>query len=300
MINLGSPGLSGSGNITFSVNPTTLGDYRLFGGSIGSPNLSNFTLPTTTGESYSLSTAVDSGFLDLVVLPSGGTWNSNNNGNLSWTNSGSWYPTMVPSSGTLTFADVPGTTAPITVTLDGPQSAGALVFNVTSSNGYTIAQGSGGALTLGTTGSSISVLSGTHTISAPVVLTGNLAISTTNAGLLILSGSVSEATQGTGAITLNAGELVLSGTGSYTGGTTVNGGTMYLTNPAAIAANTTLTVGAGGTFIFDPNGPTGNDARLAASPAGAVEAVPEPGSLALLSVAGILAAAAAWRRRKAG
>jgi hypothetical protein len=36
---------------------------------------------------------------------------------------------------------------------------------------------------------------------------------------------------------------------------------------------------------------------LAASPAG-VAAVPEPGTLALLGVAGLLAAAAAWRKRR--
>ena len=80
-------------------------------------------------------------------------------------------------------------------------------------------------MTLGTTaGGSVSVLSGTHTISAPVVLAGSLAVSTTGGGVLDLSGSVSEATPRSGAIVLNGGELILSGTGSYTGGTTVNSG----------------------------------------------------------------------------
>ena len=101
---------------------------------------------------------------------------------------------------------------PITVTLDGNQSAGGLVFNV-SGSGYTLRRAPAGALTLGTAaGGSISVLSGTHTISAPVVLAGSLAVSTTGGGVLDLSGSVSEATPGAGAITLNGGELILSGT----------------------------------------------------------------------------------------
>ena len=77
--------------------------------------------------------------------------------------------------------------APITVTLDGNQSAGALVFNVSGSNGYTLSQGTGGALTLGTSaGASITVLSGTHIHLRPVVLAGSLAVSTTGGGSLEL------------------------------------------------------------------------------------------------------------------
>jgi autotransporter-associated beta strand protein len=49
------------------------------------------------------------------------------------------------------------------------------------------------------------------------------------------------------------GTVVLTGTNSYTGDTTVSAGTLLLTVPSAIAATTNLTVGAGGTFIFDPS-----------------------------------------------
>ncbi len=107
------------------------------------------------------------------------------------------------------------------------------------------------------------------------------------------SGSLS----GTGGLTLSGpGTLVLAGTSSYFGGTDLEFGTLIVGNSGALPAGSSLTVGAGSTFIFDPNGPAGS-AMAAASPAGAVEAVPEPGSLALLSVAGIVTAAAAWRRR---
>ncbi len=59
-------------NIAFGVDPTTNGDYRLVGGSIGSPTLANFALPAApAGYSYSLSTTADAGFLDLVVAASG-------------------------------------------------------------------------------------------------------------------------------------------------------------------------------------------------------------------------------------
>ncbi len=285
LINLGNSVLDASlgGSISFVSNPQTAGDYRLFAyGSTSPINLGNLSLPTQAGWTYTLSTALDPGYIDAVaaLAASGGTWTTDGNG--SWSLGSNWSCSpAVPSSGTVTFAGVPGNpSAPITVTLDGNQSAGGLVFNV-SGSGYTLSQGTGGSLALGTAaGGSISVLGGTHTISAPVVLAGSLAVSTTGGGVLDLSGSVSEWTPGAGAIILNGGQLILSGSGSYTGGTTVNNGTLYLTNSTAIADGTSLTVGAGATFIFDPSvvaAPASGDSP-AASPA-AVAAVPEPGTL---------------------
>ena len=49
------------------------------------------------------------------------------------------------------------------------------------------------------------------------------------------------------------GQLILSGTDNYTGGTTVSGGTLYVTKSSALPDGSSLTVGAGGVFIFDPS-----------------------------------------------
>ncbi len=306
----GSLGFSSASGAATIVVPGGLasGAYPLINfGTTALTNVSDFTLAAISGGTagYSLAlTGTSNAQLELIVnavTPSGGTWNFNGSG--SWSSSGNWSPQNVPNSGTVTFAGVPGQpTAPITVTLDGNQSAGGLVFNV-SGSGYTLAQGTSGALTIGTgAGGSISVLSGTHNISAPVVLAGSLAVNTTSGGVLDLSGSVSEASPGTGAITLNGGELILSGTGSYTGGTTVNNGAvLYLTSPTGITNNTNLTVAGGGTFIYDPSmqaAPAANVRTSAASPAGAVAAVPEPGTLALLAAGLVVGIGAAWRRRK--
>ena len=71
-------------------------------------------------------------------------------------------------------------------------------------------------------------------------------------------------------------------------------GTLIVNNSAALPAGSSLTVGAGGTFIFDPSvSGSPNTATLAASPAG-VAAVPEPAAVALLLAA--LWSAVACRR----
>ena len=70
---------------------------------------------------------------------------------------------------------------------------------------------------------------------------------------MVLSGSVGEATLGSSLSLSGNGQLILSGTGSYTGGTFVEGGTLYMTSSTAIANDSNLTVGAGGTFVFDPS-----------------------------------------------
>ena len=92
------------------------------------------------------------------------------------------------------------------------------------------------------------------------------------------------------------GSLILGGNDSYGGGTYVEAGTVVLTQGSALPARSSLTVGGGGTLIFDPS--------LAGSPAGGaasavtagVAAVPEPGSVALLVAAA--AGFAAWRLRR--
>ncbi len=231
-------------------------------------------------------------YLDLVVT-AGATWISSGSG--SWAAAGNWFTATVPTSGPVTFA---GSNSPITVTLDTNQTAEALVFgDKVSPSSYTISVGTlqSATLTLGdSTGASISVLSGTHTISAPLILAGSANIAPAPGTQLAISGDISETGRSQSLTLSGAGVLILGGSNSYSGGTNVTAGTLYLTNSLALPNASNLTVGAGGTFIFDPNGPPGYNAKTAALPAGAVEAVPEPGTLALLLVA--LWGAAIYRR----
>ena len=61
--------------LTFGTNPTTNGNYRLIGYGSLAGDLSCFDLPAApAGESYSLSTDVDPGYIDLVVVPEPSTF----------------------------------------------------------------------------------------------------------------------------------------------------------------------------------------------------------------------------------
>ena len=103
---------------------------------------------------------------------------------------------------------------------------------------------------------------GLDTITDPLALDSNVTVLPAAGSPLTISGPIS----GAGALTVgNAGTVVLSGANSYTGGTTVAAGTLVVTQSSAIAAGTSLTVGAGGVFIFDPSSGTTSSAVAAAA-----------------------------------
>ena len=283
-----------------TVNPIVLAAFPANNGL----SQGNFSATGLGGSGYTFTLLTVSGTDELVLKSSNGPaiWTSPSSGN--WSDGTRWSTGSAPGSGKGAVAVVGAdTSTPITVALDVPTTLGQLAFSSTAGGGYTLAAG-GGTLTMdnGTNNNGIAqilVASGSHGISAPVILAGALSIVPTAGTTLGVSGNISEAAPGTGSLSLDGpGTLILGGSDSYTGGTRVTAGTLIVTSSSSMADNTNLNVAGGGTFIFDPSviaAPAAGAATAAAAPAGAV---PEPGTLALLSVVGIAAAAAAWRRRK--
>jgi autotransporter-associated beta strand protein len=113
--------------------------------------------------------------------------------------------------------------------------------------------------------------------------------------------------RGTGGLTVTqsmtmngSGTLILSGTNAYTGGTFVNSGTMIQTSRLSLPEGSSLTIGAGGTFIYDPSQAVSGGPMILAGPSSfssSVSPVPEPSTFALL-VAGLVVGFGAWRRRR--
>jgi autotransporter-associated beta strand protein len=88
------------------------------------------------------------------------------------------------------------------------------------------------------------------------------------------------------------GRWLVTGANKYSGGTDVDAGALVITNASAIPDNSAITIGAGGTFIFDPSAASSAPIVSAQS---AVAAVPEPSTMVLL-VVGAMLGGVAWRR----
>ena len=119
--------------------------------------------------------------------------------------------------------------------------------------------------------------SGPLSTNSPMILTGDDCDATVDTAgyAVVFSGPLSG---NGGLIKTDSGVLILSGSNSYSGGTYVTAGTLELLGGSALASGTSLIVGAEASAIL-----SGAMAPQAAT------AVPEPGTLVLLAVAGLFA-----------
>jgi autotransporter-associated beta strand protein len=170
--------------------------------------------------------------------------------NSSWTMSSNWSILSVPTSGLVVFS---GTNVGRTISLDGSQSADYLQFgDGINASSYTITSGSGGVLTLNGSGSlaSITVLSGTHSIAAPLNITANLNIAPATGSLITVSGNIHELSPSLSVSISDGGTAVLTGSNSYSGGTSIGSGLLNINADAALGATSgTLNFGGGGGIL---------------------------------------------------
>ena len=153
-------------------------------------------------------------------------------GNGSWNNAANWTTGFVPNGVTYEAALIAPTLTGVNVTLDAPQTLGQLTLGNTASatTGYTISAGMSGSLTFSNSGSTslLTITSGSHSISAPIVLAGGLTVTPSLGATLDFSGLVSQS-GGSQSVTVNGqGTLIYSGSNTFTGGTTINSGTLQI------------------------------------------------------------------------
>ncbi len=186
------------------------------------------------------------GTLDLALssanVPVTGQWAVNGGG--LWSAEQNWTGSLVPQSpqDTALFgAALTGGTA--AVTLDIPVNLASLNFSATNGASYVIEPSVSGSLTLSNTAGPATIgNSGSNTIAAPILLRSNLSVGSSANSVLTIAGDISESGSSC-SLTLGGGELVLSGSNTYSGGTTVSGGTLIATNCDALADGSDLTVG---------------------------------------------------------
>jgi autotransporter-associated beta strand protein len=129
----------------------------------------------------------------------------------------------------------------------------------------------------------IDVTGGSHSISADLIMNGNLRVSTSS-GTTLMIHSISDNSTGKSLQLSGGGTLVLTGSASYTGSTIVEAGNLFVTSSHAIADGTSLTVGNPSMFLSAvvPSPTNGASVILASSPA---NPVPEPATAWLLVAA---------------
>jgi autotransporter-associated beta strand protein len=189
------------GNVTASSGYISTSGYAFSGGDIsaqlrGSGNLTKTGVGTTTlsgnssNSSYTGITTISGGTLSVTTL-------ANGSGNSSIGSSNSSASNLVLGGGTLSYTGA----------------------NVTTDRGFTISNGTTGAIEVTTAATTLTI-------------SGNSAATT---------GSFSKSGNGT---------LLLSGNHSYTGATTVNAGTLATSAANRISDSSAVTVNAGGTFAL--------------------------------------------------
>ncbi len=149
----------------------------------------------------------------------------------SWSATGNWTGGVPNSVGAIAVINA-ATTTPLTITLDKPQTLGAMLLGNSGSTtvGYTLSGTGSNSLTLNNSGygAMITVTSGTHGINAPVILADNLQVSGGNVGWTLSFGAAGSIT-GAHSLTMSGnGTLVLAGQNTYTGGTTLAAGVVNL------------------------------------------------------------------------
>lgn len=262
-----------------SISPfSTVGTYNLIGytGSIGGTGTNALSvLNPQPAKTYTFgSTASNvtlkiesSGFVSGWNVATGGGWGTGTNWNAG-------VPDQIGAVANMTFP----LAAPDTVTLDAPRTVGAMSFD--SAQGYTIAAGTGGTLTFnnGVSQANIIGTTGSHAISAPIILNSNTVAAIASGAAVTFAGPIggassltksgaglldlTNATNGlTGPITITGGTLGFSALGSIGAGALIfDGGTLrYNAGNTADISGRVVTLAAGGGTINT----NGNDATFA-------------------------------------
>ena len=216
---------------------------------------------------------------------SSGSWGTLTSGfGLNWgANQGSpGLDATFTTTDSATFGNI-GSQSSQLVTLNGANpSLNSITFNA-SSTSYTLAQGSGGTLSLNGGVSSATIADAatgdTQTISAPVNLATNTIVNVSSGQKLTISGNIS----GIGGITTTgAGATILTGANTYTGATAVNSGVLEV--DGSLAAGSTPTIGgtmASGTPTLTGTGTVSGSVTVATAGGGAAGTI-NPGGIGMI------------------
>lgn len=242
LINITDPaGLTVIGtNIVDVSGSAQIGTYELYAFSAGSPTVSQFSLGSNAAGAFTYAFSVLANEVDLIVSAGGasGVWNANSSS--TYGNATNWDPQSVPSSagvtatfgnGTLTTVNAPS----LTVTVDGAETVGTLLFNNTNGTDYTLGSDGNGShgITLNNNGSGAAVT--VNASGGTGVRTTTIATNLTLSENTTVNVATNNTLQVTGKLTVAAGKT-MSKSGA---------GTEVVTSAPALGNNSKLQVSAG-------------------------------------------------------
>lgn len=217
-------GVGNAGTVTLGLDTSGTGSSGLAAASIGTQ------LVNVSAQGY--------GGQSTWQTDGGGSWGDFNDWDISGGTPG--VDGSLSVNDTATFGNVP--TNPTTVTLDGESPALASLTFSNAIAAYTLAPGTGGSVTIGTSDSTgtISTTAGTHQITASLALGNAASVATSTGAVMTLAGALS----GSSPLTkTGSGLLAITGTGSFSGATTVTEGTLKV-NGSIASSGVTVQSGA--------------------------------------------------------
>jgi len=239
---IGAINTSGSYTLLTSTNPIATGGFALTAAPIGR---------------LSGNVTVNSNTVTITPTLDEGVWNQTGGGNWSEgdpnTTAGNWtnYKPSVAGDAALFGSAITG---PSAVIVDTPHVVGYLRFH--NSNAYTIGVNGSSNLTLnnGTSPAIVAVTSGSHTIAENVALVSDVIVSPSTGTTLTMSGNLS----GSRALqVMDGGKLVLTGANTYSGATSVSAGTLQVSGAGTLGGASTYTgaisLGSGAVLQFSNN-----------------------------------------------
>ena len=267
MIDVTAGGLNVSGTNTVDLSGSTqVGDvYELYAFTGAPPAANQFVIGNNSAGNFNYSISVTGSEVDLNVLTAAtsAAWDFNGNGNYG--DATKWNPMEIPNGAGLVATFGNGVTTTIdampslTVTINGNQTAGSLVFDNSHGTNYILASGGfGTGLTLDNLGNGATitvngsgVANPTTTIYADLTLADNTTINVAAGNALVLSSSGGPAALGEsgGSHSLGktgAGSLTIDRSGTYTGGTFVTNGAVTVSASGAIGSGPLEVDGASG------------------------------------------------------
>ena len=267
----GSGALTLASNFTINYNLLTAGilettvntNYTLFSGASNALDLTGVTITSLGLGAYTPTYTVASGALLVsftnAAAPTPNYFDTNgsvagigiNGGTALWdTTSTHWTPVVAGTGTSKVFdptqtayfgASGGGTSGAVTVDAGGVSANFGIEFDTT---GYTV---SGGAIALGGTTPTITVLTAGDSATISSALSGSTGLTKAGAGTLVLDG----VNGFSGTVNLNAGTLSVGSDGNLgtsTNPLVFNGGTLLTTAGIAAARTITVTAVTGGTF----------------------------------------------------